>query len=98
MGSHARQNENAGADDRPDAQSRQLHWSKDAAQAVLAFHLVQEHRERFGSEKLISHQLASVGLRRAVFNPYPIVGKTRAQTEVYATSVFAFRLRGLFGN
>ena len=48
---HAGQHEDAGADDRADAQARQLQRAEHAAQAVLARHLLQDDFERLARER-----------------------------------------------
>src|SRR2546421_6792544 len=52
---YPRQDEDAGADDRADTERSQLYWPKDAAQTVLALHLVEQHAERFCSKQLTRH-------------------------------------------
>ena len=52
----AGRDEDAGADDRADAQAGQLDGTEHAAQPVLAGHLVEQLAERLRGEQLMSHQ------------------------------------------
>ena len=56
---HAGEHEDAGADDRADAQAGELDRPEDAAQPVLALHLLEQHGERLRGEELLSHRLSS---------------------------------------
>ena len=51
----AGRDEDAGADDRADAEARELDGAEHAAQPVLAGHLLQQLRERFRREQLAHH-------------------------------------------
>ncbi len=46
MCSYARQHKNAGADDGPDAQARELHRTEDAVQTILALQLLDQRLVR----------------------------------------------------
>ena len=51
----ARQNEDAGADDRSDAEARELDGTQDAAQALLALKFFEENAVRLAHEQLVRH-------------------------------------------
>ena len=56
VGRHAGQHEDAGADDRADAEAGELDRAEHAAQPLLALQLVVEHRQRFPQEQLIGQR------------------------------------------
>jgi hypothetical protein len=53
--SFARQDEDAGADDRADSKGRELNRAQYPAQTVVAYHFLQQQTERFSCPKLIRH-------------------------------------------
>ena len=52
---HAGEHEDAGADDGPDAEARQLHRTEDAAEPVLSLGLLQKQFQRFAGKELVGH-------------------------------------------
>ena len=59
MRRHAGQDKNAGTDNGPYTKRRELHWTQDAAQAMIARFFCEQKAEGFRPEKLASHQLTS---------------------------------------
>ncbi len=92
VGRLAGEHEDAGADDGPDPEGRELRRSEDAAEAVLPLGLLEEHGERLAGEELVSHKSGKHRGGTAKVNPRRREGRPSAGGDpagAYAGSVRA---------